>query len=87
MAKHFLEGQTFKEAFEADRLFYVDYKDLDGYIAKYSGKPMGAPLALFYSRMDGVLIPLAIQLFQQAAEDNPVRTPLLLLCTRVTCHI
>ena len=73
LAEKFMEGQSFEEALEADRLFYVDFKDLDGYIAKSSGKPMVAPLALFYARMDGTLIPLAIQLFQQAAEDNPVR--------------
>merc|ERR1719378_514456 len=75
LAKHFLEGQTFKQALDADRLFYVDYKDLDGYTAKSSGKPMVAPLGLFYARMDGTLIPLAIQLFQKAAEDNPIFYP------------
>ena len=68
-----MEGQSFQEAQDKDRLFYVDFKDLDGYIAKSSGKPMVAPLGLFYARMDGTLIPLAIQLFQQAANDNPVR--------------
>ena len=36
---------------------------------------MVAPFALFYSRMDGVLIPLAIQLFQNPSEDNPVFYP------------
>ena len=36
LEKHFLQGQTFEQAYKNDRLFYVDYKDLDGYIAKAS---------------------------------------------------
>ena len=33
---------------------------------------MVAPIALFYARLDGVLIPLAIQLYQKASPTNPV---------------
>ena len=33
---------------------------------------MVSPIALFYSRMDGVLIPLAIQLYQTSSDTNPV---------------
>ena len=33
---------------------------------------MVAPIALFYARFDGVLIPLAIQLYQKASPTNPV---------------
>ena len=33
---------------------------------------MVSPIALFYSRKDGVLMPLAIQLFQKPSETNPV---------------
>ena len=36
LEKHFLEGQTFEQAYKNDRLFYIDYKDLNGYIAKAS---------------------------------------------------
>ncbi|XP_066922874.1 polyunsaturated fatty acid 5-lipoxygenase-like [Clytia hemisphaerica] len=72
---HFLQGQTFEQAYKNDRLFYIDYKDLDGYIAKASKERMVAPIALFYARMDGILIPLAIQLFQIASKTNPVFYP------------
>ena len=33
------------------------------------------PLALFYTKKTGELLPIAIQLFQQPAEDNPVFLP------------
>ena len=33
---------------------------------------MVSPIALFYSRMDGILIPLAIQLYQTSSDTNPV---------------
>ena len=33
---------------------------------------MVSPIALFYSRKDGVLMPLAIQLFQKPSDTNPV---------------
>uniref|UniRef100_A0A7M6DMI8 Allene oxide synthase lipoxygenase protein n=1 Tax=Clytia hemisphaerica TaxID=252671 RepID=A0A7M6DMI8_9CNID len=86
LAKHFMEGQSFQQAQDADRLFYIDFKDLDGYIAKSSGKPMVAPLALFYARMDGTLIPLAIQLFQKNADNNPIFYPPPIDDEKVWCH-
>jgi len=72
---NFLEGKSFDQCYKEDRLFYINYKDLDGYIAKASKEPMVCPIALFYSRTDGVLIPLAIQLFQKHSPTNPIFYP------------
>ena len=71
LEKHFLEGQTFDDCLTKDKLFYVNYKDLEGYITPDAKIPMVCPIALFYSRMDGVSIPLAIQLYQTSTTENP----------------
>ena len=36
---------------------------------------MCSPMALFFQRNDGILVPIAIQLFQEAGEANPVFLP------------
>jgi len=75
LEEHFLQEQTFETCLEKDRLFYINYKDLDGYTTKEGNMPMVAPIALFYARFDGVLIPLAIQLYQTASPTNPIFYP------------
>eukprot|EP00111_Clytia_hemisphaerica_P017039 TCONS_00050503-protein len=71
----FLEGKSLAEQIEADKLFYVTYQDLEEYVMPANNEPMVCPFALFYSRCDGVLVPIAIQLFQEPSEDNPVFYP------------
>ena len=36
LEQHFLEGKTFDDCYKDDRLFYIDYKDFEEYIAKAS---------------------------------------------------
>ena len=36
LEQHFLEGKTFDDCYKEDRLFYIDYKDFEEYIAKAS---------------------------------------------------
>ena len=38
LEKHFLEGKTFDNCYKEDRLFYINYKDLEEYVAKASNK-------------------------------------------------
>ena len=36
LERHFLEGKKFDDCYKEDRLFYINYKDLEEYIAKAS---------------------------------------------------
>ena len=38
LEKHFLEGKTFDNCYKEDRLFYINYEDFEGYIAKASNE-------------------------------------------------
>ena len=38
MEKNFLEGKTFHKCYKEDRLFYIDYKDFEEYVAKASNE-------------------------------------------------
>ena len=58
--------------------YLVNYKELDG--ITFSGGEEGSgytaePLALFYVKSSGDLVPVAIQLLQQPGETNPIWTP------------
>ena len=59
-------------------MYIVDYKVLEGIDAPsgegetiYSVHPLG----LFYVKRSGDLVPIAIQLFQQPSDTNPIWTP------------
>ncbi|XP_028396594.1 allene oxide synthase-lipoxygenase protein-like isoform X2 [Dendronephthya gigantea] len=81
MVKNFLDrGQTLTEEIKNGHVYIVDYKDLEG--IKRNGEDgcselcyAAEPLCLFYVRSSGDLIPIAIQLFQQPGETNPIWTP------------
>ena len=59
-------------------MYIVDYKELEGTAptegeekARYTAQPLG----LFYVKSSGDLVPIAIQLFQQPSDTNPIWTP------------
>lgn len=68
-----LNGMTLKEAMENKLIYIVDLGILDGVKCKNDRK-LCAPFALFLEKDNG-LAPLAIQLDQEPAENNPVFTP------------
>jgi len=71
----FLEGKTIDEAFEKKKLFIVDHKILDGIADVQNYTKMPSPIAIFYLNDANYLLPVAIQLYQNEAENNPVFFP------------
>ena len=74
MLDPFLEGTTLPLALSDRRIFIVDHEILDGIPTK-EGFVVCAPIALFFQSKDGSLVPIAIQLFQQQSEHNPIFLP------------
>ncbi|XP_038044498.1 polyunsaturated fatty acid 5-lipoxygenase-like isoform X2 [Patiria miniata] len=70
----FLEGMTIQEAIEKKKLYYVDYEILLKLPVK-QGTPVVSPIGLFFVDKDKHLIPVALQLEQQKAPDNPIFVP------------
>ncbi|XP_034446549.1 hydroperoxide isomerase ALOXE3-like [Hippoglossus hippoglossus] len=74
----FLHGHgSLTEEIERGNIFLCDYKRLDGVTANtINGKKqyLMAPLVLFHKRQ-GKLMPIAIQLKQTPADDNPIFFP------------
>nr|XP_022324225.1 allene oxide synthase-lipoxygenase protein-like isoform X3 [Crassostrea virginica] len=75
MLQPFLEGWPLHQVIEAKRLFMVDLEILQGLPCKSEEYVCPVPIALFFVNGDGRLVPIAIQLFQQKADDNPVFLP------------
>ncbi|XP_060580149.1 polyunsaturated fatty acid 5-lipoxygenase-like isoform X2 [Ruditapes philippinarum] len=74
MVEPFLEGKSLGDALTGRTIFIIDYDLLEDCPCK-EGHVVCAPIALFYRRNDGKLVPTAIQLFQKKADDNPVFLP------------
>ncbi|OWF44214.1 Allene oxide synthase-lipoxygenase protein [Mizuhopecten yessoensis] len=74
MLKPFLEGSKLPDVISKKKLFYVDLAIVEGIPVK-SGLTVCAPIALFYHNKKSRLVPIAIQLKQQSADDNPVFLP------------
>ncbi|XP_060063355.1 allene oxide synthase-lipoxygenase protein-like [Ylistrum balloti] len=74
MVKPIIEDLTLQQAMDAKRLFYIDYKVLEG-VPCLEGRMVCAPIALFFVNKDGKLMPVAIQLQQTPGQDNPVFLP------------
>ncbi|CAG5091296.1 Oidioi.mRNA.OKI2018_I69.PAR.g12956.t1.cds [Oikopleura dioica] len=68
------EGVTFESAVADGRIYMVDNSILEG-IPCMQGRYTSSPLLVLYCNSEGYLEPLAIQLFSNKAEDNPVFTP------------
>ncbi|XP_045181550.2 polyunsaturated fatty acid 5-lipoxygenase-like [Mercenaria mercenaria] len=74
MLKPFLENMSLSQALQKKRIFVIDYEILE-HLHPQEGYVMTSPIALFYQRYDGSLVPVAIQLFQKPGADNPVFLP------------
>ncbi|XP_071838412.1 polyunsaturated fatty acid 5-lipoxygenase-like [Apostichopus japonicus] len=74
MLSPLLEGLTISQAIQANRLYYVDYKVMKD-LPCAEGRIIAAPLALFFVNGAKKLLPVAIQLFQDPSESNPVFLP------------
>ena len=74
MVEPFLEGLTLTHALSDRRIFIVDHEILQD-CPSMPDLTICAPFALFFEQNDGTLIPIAIQLFQDKADDNPVFLP------------
>ncbi|CAL9707939.1 unnamed protein product [Knipowitschia caucasica] len=71
-------GRTLAQEMEDGNMFLCDYKMLDGVqtnVINDKVQYLAAPLVLFYKTSDDKLKPLAIQLNQTPAEDNPIFLP------------
>lgn len=74
MVEPFLGGKSLSKAIDKKEIYIIDLKDIEG-ISVPSGRTMTRPIALFHEKPNGDLMPIAIQLFQQPAENNPVFLP------------
>ncbi|XP_007547534.1 arachidonate 15-lipoxygenase B-like isoform X1 [Poecilia formosa] len=79
MVKPFLEtGTTLEKEMEEGNTFLCDQKIMDGLPTRLKdGNPLhvAAGLCLFYKNPEGKLLPIAIQLYQQPSEQNPIFLP------------
>ncbi|XP_077983700.1 polyunsaturated fatty acid 5-lipoxygenase-like [Glandiceps talaboti] len=70
-----MENMSLNEAISQKRLFIVDHKELEDLIKPNPETVVCAPIALFFRTKEDTLEAVAIQLFQQKSEDNPVFMP------------
>ncbi|XP_073680776.1 hydroperoxide isomerase ALOXE3 [Garra rufa] len=79
MVQPFLEsGTSLTLEMKEGNIFLCDYKrlaDLPMQVINGKQQYVAAPLCLLYKNQVGKLLPIAIQLQQQASEDNPVFLP------------
>ncbi|XP_049915016.1 hydroperoxide isomerase ALOXE3-like [Epinephelus moara] len=79
MVKPFLaEGTSLQKEMEKGNIFLCDYKVLDGLPTKvYDGESlhMTPGFIMFYLNPENKLMPIAIQLYQQPSEQNPIFLP------------
>ncbi|XP_022083391.1 allene oxide synthase-lipoxygenase protein-like isoform X2 [Acanthaster planci] len=74
MLKPLMENLTIQEAIDSKRLYILNYKILKDLPCSY-GRKICAPIALFFVNKELNLMPVAIQLYQDPADDNPVFLP------------
>lgn len=74
MVEPFLEGLSLSLALSDRRIFIVDHEILRD-CPTVPDTTVCAPIAMFFEKNDGTLIPIAIQLFQDKLDDNPVFLP------------
>ncbi|XP_068704039.1 allene oxide synthase-lipoxygenase protein-like [Montipora foliosa] len=80
MVKNFFDRgwSNLDEEIKAGHVYIVDCKELEG--IKRGGEDgyksyAAEPICLFYAKSTGDLVPVAIQLFQQPSDTNPIWTP------------
>ncbi|XP_031555445.1 arachidonate 8S-lipoxygenase-like isoform X2 [Actinia tenebrosa] len=71
MVEPFLEGLSLQEAMDGNRIFMVNLEIL----SRLDHDQIPSPFALFFLNGKKNLMPIAIQLFQQKGDDNPVFLP------------
>ncbi|KAH3892121.1 hypothetical protein DPMN_016233 [Dreissena polymorpha] len=74
MLKPFLQNDTLRSELSNKRFFVIDHSILNK-SKKGNGSVVCSPIALFYRRNDDKIVPIAVQLFQDNADDNPVSFP------------
>ncbi|CAN8006286.1 unnamed protein product, partial [Ixodes hexagonus] len=74
MVEPFLEGMTLNEALRANKIFMTDVGIVED-VPLITGEMLGGSMALFFLNKRNDLMPIAIQLRQQKALDNPVFLP------------
>eukprot|EP00057_Strongylocentrotus_purpuratus_P032934 XP_789433.2 PREDICTED: arachidonate 5-lipoxygenase [Strongylocentrotus purpuratus] len=74
MLEPLLEGMTIADALSKKRLFILDYEILHD-LPCTKGRKICAPMCLFVVNKNRNLMPLAIQLFQDPSENNPIFLP------------
>jgi len=79
MMKGFLDrGKSLTNEMKEGHVYIVDYKVLEGITVtatEEASSHTAQPLGLFYVKSSGDLVPIAIQLFQQPSNTNPIWTP------------
>ncbi|XP_076121993.1 polyunsaturated fatty acid lipoxygenase ALOX15B-like [Alosa pseudoharengus] len=81
MVKSYLpDGSSLRKEMENGNIFLCDYKDLNCVVGKENVihdrlQYLAAPLCLLYKTSDKKLLPIAIQLKQEAGEENPIFLP------------
>ncbi|XP_034556045.1 hydroperoxide isomerase ALOXE3-like [Notolabrus celidotus] len=79
MVKPFLEeGSSLKKEMKKGKIFLYDQKIMDGIQGRvYNGEPLHltAGLCLLYLNPENKLMPIAIQLYQEPSEQNPIFLP------------
>ncbi|XP_048579793.1 polyunsaturated fatty acid 5-lipoxygenase isoform X2 [Nematostella vectensis] len=74
MVEPFLDGMTLEEAINAKRIYICNLITLSDIVCRFN-RLISKPMALFFVNNSKELMPIAIQLFQKPAEDNPVFLP------------
>ncbi|XP_071125882.1 allene oxide synthase-lipoxygenase protein-like isoform X3 [Mytilus edulis] len=69
------KGWSIQQAIKANRLFIIDLIDIKDIPVRSPELILTCPIALFFLNEKKQLVPIAIQLFQEKREDNPVFTP------------
>uniref|UniRef100_A0A3Q3WSI6 Lipoxygenase domain-containing protein n=1 Tax=Mola mola TaxID=94237 RepID=A0A3Q3WSI6_MOLML len=78
MVKPFLEGSSLQSEMTKGNIFIYDQKKMEGLpVRDYEGKPLHVTpgLCLLYVNSKQNLVPIAIQLHQEPAEENPIFLP------------
>lgn len=71
----FLEGFSLNEAIKNKKLFIVNHSLLNGLLNGEHQQLIPSPMALFYLNKEDILLPIAIQLYQEKSDANPLFLP------------
>ncbi|KAI4892305.1 hypothetical protein NFI96_026275, partial [Prochilodus magdalenae] len=78
MVKSSLGGSCLKTEMKEGNIFLCDYKrlrDFEGNVINNRKQFVAAPLCLLFSTPEKKLIPIAIQLYQEPSQENPIFLP------------